>query len=68
MKTVDEQNIIRKLFERDEAALREVEQQYASLCLTAALRILGDEEARRNAGTICFYPSGAAFRRTSREA
>ena len=42
---VDEQSIIQKLFERDEAALAEVEQQYASFCLKAAERILGDKES-----------------------
>ena len=44
---VDEQSIIQRLFEREEAALAEVEQQYALLCLKAAERILGDEESAK---------------------
>ena len=47
MKTVDEQNIIQRLFERDEAALQELERHCASLCLTAAERILGEEESAK---------------------
>ena len=44
---MDERSIIQRLFERDEAALAEVEQQYASHCLKAAERILGDEESAK---------------------
>ena len=47
MKTVDEQNIIRMLTERDEAALGEVERQYGPRCLKAAGRILGEEESAK---------------------
>ena len=47
MKTVDEQKIIQGLFERDEAALQEIERCYASLCRKAAERILGEEESAK---------------------
>ena len=47
MKTVDEQELIRMLTERDEAALGEVERQYGPRCLQAAARILGEEESAK---------------------
>ena len=47
MKTVDEQKLIQGLFERDEAALQEIERCYASLCRKAAERILGEEESAK---------------------
>lgn len=47
VKNMDDQEIIRRLFERDETALEAIELQYGHFCLSAALPIVSDEETAK---------------------
>lgn len=47
VKHMDDQEIIRRLFERDETALEAIERQYGRFCLASALPIVCDEETAK---------------------